>query len=56
MLDNKGEENDEMGKGLSTLLRRFTTYKEDLGQAIWPKFEFSVEWISPTRDVKYIPV
>jgi len=28
-------------------LRHFATYKEDLGQAIWPKFEFSVEWISP---------
>ena len=23
-------------------LRRFATYKEDLGQPIWPKFEFSV--------------
>ena len=29
-----------------TTLRRFATYQQDLGQAIWPKFEFSTEWMS----------
>ena len=33
-------------RGISTL-RRFATYKKDLGQTIWPKFEFSVGWRSP---------
>ena len=28
-----------------TTLQRLATYKADLGQVIWPKFEFSTEWI-----------
>ena len=45
-------------RGISTLgpwmstLRRFTTYKTNLGQVIWPKFEFSLEWIFPLQGVR----